>query len=55
MYIWIRYERVQTLRYLDQAGTAFEGSREFTQIERMLKEIIEQNKQHCEDVRKECK
>lgn len=49
-----RYDRLQTLRFLDQAGTAFEGSKEFNHIERSLKEIIEQVKQNAEDARKEC-
>jgi len=49
-----RFERMQTLRFLDQAGTAFEGSKEFQHVERSLREIIEQSKQSTEDTRKEC-
>ena len=49
-----RFERMQTLRFLDQAGTSFEGSKEFVHVERSLREIIEQCKQSTEDTRKEC-
>ena len=49
-----RQERLKALRFLDQAGSASESSREHEYIERCLREIIEKTRQSVEDMRKEC-
>ena len=46
-----RTERVRSLRFLDQAGSAQEGSREYEFIERSLRELIEQTKQSVDDLK----
>lgn len=48
-----RLERSRSLRFLDTAGAASEGSKEYAFIERSVREIIENTKQAVEDARKE--
>jgi len=49
-----RQERLKALRFLDQAGSTSESSREHEYIERSLREIIDKTRQSVEDMRKEC-
>lgn len=46
-----RQERARALRFLDQAATAAEGSKEQAYVERKIREIIENTKQSVEDMR----
>lgn len=48
-----RLERMKALRFLDQTSGAAEGSREYTFIERSVREQIEMTKEAVEDLSKE--
>lgn len=49
-----RTERARALRFLDQAATSAEGSKDQVFVERKIREIIENTKQTVEDMTKEC-
>jgi len=46
-----RLERMKALRFLDQTSGASEGSREYTFIERSIREQIEITKEAVEDLK----
>jgi clusterin-associated protein 1 len=49
-----RRERERAIRFLDQAASATDGSREQQYIERSIRELIDGTKQAVSDMKKEC-
>ena len=49
-----RRERERAIRFLDQAASATDGSREQQYIERSIRELIDGTKQSAADMKKEC-
>ena len=48
-----KQERMKALRFLDQAGSSSEGSKEHVFIERSIKELIDRTRQMVDDMKKE--
>jgi clusterin-associated protein 1 len=49
-----RQDRARAIRFLDQAASSTDGSREQAYVERSIRELIDTSKQSVEDMKKEC-